>query len=255
MLEIIKIFIKTIISQPPIYWIIIILGILVGIFYKKFRGFMGEFWVKRELQKLPKDSYIVLNDIMLKSKNKTSQMDHIVISKYGIFVIEMKNYFGLVTGNEYNDKWIQHMGKKKFYFKNPIHQNYGHIQSLKEVLGLDDSYFISIICFSNQATLKVNTKTIVTQLDFLISQINSYSNNIIIFNLNEIKEEIQRKNILNKNIRKTHIKNIRKDIKTERKLENDMICPKCGNKLLNRKSKYGEFIGCSNFPHCKYIKK
>lgn len=32
-------------------------------------------------------------------------------------------------------------------------------------------------------------------------------------------------------------------------------CPKCGNDLVKRKSKYGEFIACSNFPSCRYIKK
>ena len=55
------------------------------IIYPKFRGFMGEFWVKKELNKLPTDSYKILNDIMIMNDNNTYQIDHIVISKYGIF--------------------------------------------------------------------------------------------------------------------------------------------------------------------------
>jgi len=32
-------------------------------------------------------------------------------------------------------------------------------------------------------------------------------------------------------------------------------CPKCGNNLVERRSKWGKtFIGCSNYPECKYIK-
>lgn len=31
-------------------------------------------------------------------------------------------------------------------------------------------------------------------------------------------------------------------------------CPECGSPLVVRKGKYGEFIACSNFPSCKYIK-
>lgn len=31
-------------------------------------------------------------------------------------------------------------------------------------------------------------------------------------------------------------------------------CPECGSPLVIRKGKYGEFIACSNFPKCKYIK-
>lgn len=35
----------------------------------------------------------------------------------------------------------------------------------------------------------------------------------------------------------------------------DQICPECGNILVIRKSKYGEFVSCSNYPTCKYIQK
>lgn len=33
------------------------------------------------------------------------------------------------------------------------------------------------------------------------------------------------------------------------------ICPKCGGKLIMRNGKYGSFIGCSNFPKCRYTQK
>ena len=46
--------------------------------------------------------------------------------------------------------------------------------------------------------------------------------------------------------------NLGKSDKMDEKLTNDMICPKCGGKLVNRKGKYGEFIGCSNYPKCHY---
>ena len=111
--------IKIVINNPT-FLIIIILSILMEFLYPKFRGYMGEFWVKLELKKLSKKEYIILNDIMLRDRNGTHQIDHLVISKYGIFVIEMKNYYGLITGNEYKDNWCQHLGKKKYFFKNPI---------------------------------------------------------------------------------------------------------------------------------------
>ena len=37
--------------------------------------------------------------------------------------------------------------------------------------------------------------------------------------------------------------------------ETGETCPNCGNKLVVRKGKYGEFVACSNYPECKYIKK
>ena len=94
-MEIIKSFIEEIINiylnNPKLFLetiVLIALCILLKIYYPKFRGFMGEFWVKQELKKLPKDKYMVLNDVFLKQNDCTHQIDHIVISKFGIFVIE-----------------------------------------------------------------------------------------------------------------------------------------------------------------------
>ncbi len=78
--------------------ILVLLCILIKIYYPKFRGFMGEFWVRNELNKLPKSKYIILNDIMIQDDKGTHQIDHIVLSNYGIFVIEMKNYYGMIRG-------------------------------------------------------------------------------------------------------------------------------------------------------------
>ena len=37
--------------------------------------------------------------------------------------------------------------------------------------------------------------------------------------------------------------------------ETGETCPLCGGNLVIRKGKYGEFVACSNYPNCKYIKK
>mgnify|MGYP004642768855 CR=1 FL=1 len=85
-MEIIKIFINSFInlykSSPGLVisaFVVGVLALLSDLYYPKFRGFMGEFWVKLELSKLPKDSYIVLNDIMIKDDNGTHQIDHFFI--------------------------------------------------------------------------------------------------------------------------------------------------------------------------------
>ena len=177
--------ILNIIIHSPLFWLGIILSIIVIVFYPKFRGYMGEFWVKQELNKLPKDKYLVLNNIMLLVNDKTVQIDHIVISQFGIFVIEMKNYYGTIYGDEYKNEWIGYLGKKKFYFHNPIHQNYGHVLALKELLNLDESCFISIVCFSNQVKLKIKCNNI-TYLDYLNRVITSYQDKRLDCNLNQI---------------------------------------------------------------------
>ena len=230
---------------------VLILCALGSFFYKKFRGYMGEFWVKLELKKLPKSEYIILNNIVIKTKENTHQIDHIVLSKFGIFVIEMKNYYGLITGSEYSNKWIQYLGKNKYYFYNPIRQNYGHIKALEEVLGLDANIFISIICISNQARLSVQARNVVN-IDYLNDLIKEYKKVVVKEDLMRIKERLEKSNIRNIKIRRHHTKEIKKYISNEQKKINNMICPKCNGKLVERSGKYGRFIGCSNYPKCKY---
>ena len=235
--------------------ILIALCIILKIYYPKFRGFMGEFWVKLELRKLPKDKYVVLNDIMIKDEKGTHQIDHLIISKFGIFVIEMKNYYGLIKGKEFDNKWCQYLGKNKSYFINPIHQNFGHIKSLSNLLKLDDKYFISIICFSNQAKVDVKSSSIVTQVDYLKDEILKYEELLVDNDIKELSNIIISNNIEDKFLRKQHMKDVCIKINNNRDLENNMICPKCGSELVERNGKYGKFIGCSNYPKCKYIKK
>ena len=189
-------------------FILLILGILIDIYYPKFRGFMGEFWLKLELKKLPKNKYKLLNDIMIEDEKGTHQIDHIVISKYGIFVIEMKNYYGLIIGNQYKEKWYQYLGKNKYTFHNPMYQNYGHIKALSNVLKLNEELFIPITCFSNQVKLKVTSNKPVVQVDTINKNILKYTKEIITCNLNELSLKIENMNILDKIKRKEHVKNI-----------------------------------------------
>lgn len=58
------------------------------------------------LTQLPED-YHVLDDIVLNTKKGTTQIDHIVVSKYGIFAIETKNYRGEIYGNDDRQQWTQ----------------------------------------------------------------------------------------------------------------------------------------------------
>ena len=93
-MEMIKVLWKLFITliTNPYFIVMAILAIAVDIYYPKFRGYMGEFWVKRALKQLPNDKYKVLNDVMIEQNGSTHQIDHLIISQFGIFVIEMKTY-------------------------------------------------------------------------------------------------------------------------------------------------------------------
>lgn len=239
------------ILKSPIYWFIILLVIVLYFFTNKIIGWFGEFWVKQELRKLSKD-YLILNDVMVKTSKGTSQIDHLVFSKYGIFVIETKQYNGVIIGNDYDKNWKIKLRTKSFYVNNPVHQNYGHVQSIKEITSLTDDKLFSIVCISSRARIKVKSDIVISIIK-LVSYIESKTNEILP-NYTEYYDFIKNLNIVDKKERKNHILNA-KQVKKEKEEYYLSRCPKCGGELIKRNGQYGEFYGCSNYPKCKYIKK
>jgi hypothetical protein len=122
----------------------------------KIKGMIGEVSIRFKLRKLDPQEYSVLHDIMIKQPDgRTSQFDHLVISRYGVFVIETKNYRGWIVGSEKAEYWTQVIYRRKEKLYNPIRQNYGHIKVLEGVLEDNTIPFISIIAFSTRADLKL----------------------------------------------------------------------------------------------------
>lgn len=121
---------------------------------KERKGKKGEYVVSEILNKLG-ENYIVIDDLVISHNNVTTQIDHIVLSKFGIFVIETKNLDGWIFGKESDKYWVQNIWGNKYYFYNPIKQNFGHIVALKNVLPqYVENQYISIIAFSSFCELK-----------------------------------------------------------------------------------------------------
>ena len=122
-----------------------------------FKGFLGETVINIAMWlKLEKDVYHRLNGITLPLANGGStQIDHIIVSVYGIFVIETKNYKGWIYGKEARSQWTQSFPNgSKYKFQNPLRQNYLHIKTLADLLSLEPRYFHSMIAFIGECELK-----------------------------------------------------------------------------------------------------
>ena len=140
---------------------ILLLFIAVAIFkaFKPFlKGKMGEFAVSAHVKLyLDKDHYILLNDCTLPDEqNQTTQIDHILLSPFGVFVIETKNYKGWIFGGERQKMWTQKIYKKSFKFQNPLHQNYKHQKVLEAVLAdiVDPALIHSVVVFMPDCEFK-----------------------------------------------------------------------------------------------------
>lgn len=243
------VFLKYYLTNPLIISILV-LGLISAIFYKQIIGWFGEHWTKKALSKLPKTKYKIINNLLLSVNGLTHQIDHVIISQYGIFSIETKQYNGYITGSKYDKNWVRHTGKNKYYYINPIRQNYGHCKALAELLNINESNIYNIVCIPSKAKLKIEHDGELVRYDTIVNKIMSYSEEKI-KNVNELYDILIENNVKDRKTKKEHIKNI----KTNVDKKDISKCPKCGGTLVERESKYGKFIGCSNYPQCKYTRK
>ena len=138
--------------------IIFILGVFTGNSIKKYKVNSGEALLLNIMKSEFKgEEYHILNSITLPIDDGTTQIDHIVISTKGIFVIETKNYSGWIFGKENDKKWTQVIYKKKTRFQNPIRQNYKHVVAVRKLLEfLPKENVFSVVVFVGDAEFKTN---------------------------------------------------------------------------------------------------
>lgn len=198
----------------PYIFALFLFAEIVELLTPKIRGWIGEKQVSNTLKKLPQNYKLIDNILLRKSDGSTTQIDHIIISVYGIFVIETKNYKGIITGGEYSEQWTKHMYKKKYKFLNPIRQNYGHIKTLEETLNLTKNMFIPIVVFTSDAKLRVKSKKAIINAKDLNKTIQNYKKRIITpEQVGTIQSKLQASNIYSKREMKEHVKNIYKNNK------------------------------------------
>ena len=145
---------------------------------QKVSGRRGESSVASVLSQLP-SYYIVINNVLLKqgsmkipyingqehigkkvSNNgetyeivqRTTQIDHVVVSPFGIFVIETKNHSGMIFGDQFGKYWTQVLIglNKRTTFANPVAQNDGHIKALSKALNLPVNCMTGFVVFANE---------------------------------------------------------------------------------------------------------
>lgn len=222
-------------------------------------GKLGETRVAIKLDRLPK-GYITINDVLLPTQRGTTQIDHLVISQYGIFVIETKNYKGWILGHENSEYWTQSLIGRgwinhKHNFRNPIKQNDSHVKALKRLLkDIGDFKIIPIIVFSDNATLKTTTpyNTVINWSQLRSTILAHHTKCISITDLPKIIKQIDLANVTNQVSRNNHAIYVQSiQHKKEIALDN-FNCPKCGHPLTERYGINGQFIGCTNYPKCKF---
>lgn len=211
-----------------LFILFVVASVVFRILQPRIKGYLGEKSVATILSLLPSDKYKIINDLLIEVDGRTIQIDHLVVSIYGIFVIETKNYKGRITGSDNSDYWTKNMFGNKYTFYNPIRQNKSHVLALSKQLGFSLNKFIPIIVFSNGAELKVNTTHNVIYTTQINRVIKEYSE--IKFSETDIQklyDKISLLNIVSPEVRKQHVLEIQNTIATKRHLIQQGILHKC----------------------------
>ncbi len=250
------------------------------------KGHLGEYYTYRYLVPLPGYKRFLFNLYIPKENGETTELDVTLLHESGIYVFESKNYSGWIFGTESQKYWTQTLpigrGRtQKNQFYNPIWQNNTHLKWLQAFLGDQTIPFYSYIVFSDRCVLKDITLTsgnhYVANQCYLFSMVqqNAERSNVRLSadTIDKLFEKLYPLTQVEEAKKIEHIKAVQQasqnayknftSVKTETSSYTasnieDALCPRCGGKLVVRISAKGEhkgekFLGCSNYPKCRYI--
>lgn len=201
---------------------------------------------------LDKSIYFPLNNITLQSLNGTTQIDHVVVSKYGIFVIEAKNIEGWIFGDADTPQWSIVKPGRKFRMQNPLHQNYRHVKAIAEFLHIEQRKLHSMVMFWGDCEFKTDMPSNVMSKGYA-TYIKGF--NTALFSDEEVTGIVEalRSGALPKTwaTRKTHLESLKA------RHASTTTCPKCASPLVLRTARSGaaagsKFYGCSAYPKCRH---
>ncbi|HET7627138.1 MAG TPA: nuclease-related domain-containing protein [Bacillales bacterium] len=235
------------------------------------KGELGEYKIDIQLAQLPKDCEFI-SDLMIKnakSRSGFSQVDHVIVTPFGLFVIETKNYQGKIYGNRERKKWRIN-GKFEMY--NPFLQNFGHIKAIQALLPeYKDVAYISIVSFTKRCTFAVDPELRKIQSNELIvydTELSEFIQRKLVLMpklgiepclsseaIKDILERLTKANITDSSARETHIAKIKDKIEktnTAAKPSRKGKCKTCGKGVsekvekfcLSQKQRFGGNIYC-----------
>jgi hypothetical protein len=130
--------------------------------------------------------YHLMNHVTLQMTDGTTQVDHIIVSRFGVFVIETKHYKGWIFANEKHANWTQVLFNAKYKFQNPILQNFRHVRAVQDLLDfLPPSAIKSVVAFTGEAEFKTEVPPGVFSLSGLIDYLREQT--VEVMSLNRVQ--------------------------------------------------------------------
>jgi len=245
-----------------VFLVLILVAVLAAYIYFRsptVKGARGEARVTSRLEKsLSPDEYVILNDLTLPTRNGTTQIDHVVVSQFGVFVVETKNMKGWIFGGEKQARWTQTLRRHKSQFQNPLRQNFKHVKTVQELLSLRTADIHNVVAFVGAAEPKTNMpNNVLWSARELADYVRAWR--VSIFSRSQVNDFVKtlRQTALesNRTTRTAHVQNLKKQASAK---ETDKTkCPRCSSSMVERTNKKSgeKFFGCSSFPRCNGTRK
>src|SRR5690554_1852800 len=202
---------------------------------------------------LDSNVYQRYHDVIIPSRNGTTQIDHILVSKYGLFIVETKNKKGWIFGSSDQPKWTQSIYGNNYSFQNPLRQTFRQKKVLAEYLNVAESHIHTVVFFNGDCEFKTQMPKNVINSG-LGKYIKQFKNSIIDpRSLNDVTNRLDLLEAHSELSKKDHIRSL------DRRRSSNTICPKCGANLVERMARNGpnagtKFMGCQNYPKCRFTK-
>lgn len=127
--------------------------------------------------------YHLMNHVTLRMEDGTTQVDHILVSRFGVFVIETKDHTGWIFGSAAQPMWTQVRYRLRSRFQNPIRQNYRHVVAVRALLDFLPSEAIrSLVVFSGGAEFRTEIPPGVVMLDELVEHLAAHRTSVMSLN-------------------------------------------------------------------------
>ncbi|OAI22893.1 nuclease-related domain-containing protein, partial [Methylomonas koyamae] len=226
-----NIFLQTFGTAISAIWWLVPLSLFLAFLKSPFvKGMFGEFQVNLLANLLlDKQYYTLFKNVTLPTENGTTQIDHIIVSRFGVFVIETKNMKGWIYGSSNQKTWTQKIYKHTTTFQNPLHQNYKHTQTLRSALEIDNDKIFPVVVFIGDSEFKTAMPDNVVYAGRYIQFIKEKSQ-LILSNLEvmAICKKIESGRL--SPTLKTHVQHVKhvNEIVEARSQKADNSCPKCG---------------------------
>lgn len=242
----------------PLLAVLLPLALIAGLLRTpRIKGYLGERWMRFLIDRhLPVPHYHALHDVTLPTVDGSTQIDHLLISRFGVFVLETKNMRGWIFGSEQQAQWTQKIYRHSVRFQNPLRQNYKHLKAVQALLELPDDNVHSVVNFVGSASLRTIMPANVTRGSGFIAHIKSFGR--VVFDDEQVKTMLARlhqgRMAPGLQTRQQHLRHLqqRSDPQAQRG------CPRCGNALVLRTRRNGnkagqQFWGCSAYPRCRTL--